>query len=201
MNGGMKMDITYLKNDHLGCYNGMAFDGSNFYATAQDFIYKLDKNMTITAKIQTFRTYNQICFDNVDGCFYALCLSSPHKIFKLDLNLNEVDFILLPHYVLSICFFENKIFYANSNRIFSINKLSNTDLVAKFNIKMPVSIYFFEQGFLACSLNKEQYFLELYDNQNKLISTKKLPKGYTPNQIVSKNTLLASKSGIYSYFL
>ncbi|MFI3227179.1 MAG: hypothetical protein R3Y09_07165 [Clostridia bacterium] len=195
------MNITYIKNESLNSYKGIAFDGTNFYASTNFFIYKLDKNMHILSKTQTFREYNQLCFDNIDNCFYAISDSSPHKIFKLDYELNEVDFILLQNYVRSICFCENKIFYATADSIFLINKHSDTVLVKKFNTKMPISIFFTQNNFSVCSLLHNQYLLEIFDKNGMLKLKLQIPKSYTPTQILSENQVLISKSGIYSYLL
>lgn len=195
------MEITYLKNDNLSCFNGITFDGTSFFLTTSDFIYKFNQNMEITSKIPSFRQYNQLCYDDVDGCFYALCNSSPHKIFKLDTKLCEVDFILLPHYVRGLCFHQNHIFYFNSDSIFEIDKQFKSKLVKKFNFRMPITIFCSQNTFTVSTLFCEQYFIEQYDLQGNMIFQKNLPKGYTPTQFLSKNKLLISKSGIYSYIL
>lgn len=195
------MGYKYIKNDSTNCFEGVAFDGENYYFTSNNLVYKMSRNMEILSKKTTTRRYNQLCFDDVDRCFYAISNGSPHKIFKLDMNLNEVDFILIQHYIISVCFFKNSIFYTTADSIFEINKFREINLVHKFNFKMPISIFLSDDGYFVCNVLEDKYLIEKFDAYGKLVMQKNLAKGYTPMQILDKKQILMSKSGIYSYLL
>lgn len=200
------MTINYLKNQNLSSFKGIACDNNFYYVTILNYIYKLNQEMEIIKEYKVSRFYNQICFDDIDNCFYALCDTSPHKIFKLDQDFYEVDFIILPHYVRGIHFFNNKIYYIDDYNIFSIDKHHNMKFIHAFNQKMPISILFTDDLYSVCLLSSNKYIIEIYDYNHIKTSSIKLPQNYMPTQFFSryfnqKPLLLSSKSSIYSYII
>lgn len=79
-----------------GCsYDAMAYDGCNYYflIPCECEIIRTDKQYGNIACCEVSRVYNCICFDCDENCFWAASQNANRKIFKLDCNMQEIDYI------------------------------------------------------------------------------------------------------------
>lgn len=198
------MDLKYLKTPDFTTYNGLTFDHTNYITTSSNHIYKLDLDFLIIKTYETIRNYTQIYFDNFDNCFYAISKSSPHKIFKLDENFNEVDFFLLDGYILSISFnpFKNILYFTKDNTLYSFNKNGDIAKICELLNKLVFSISFYKNHYAICYIKNSKYLIELFDYEHKKINEFGLL--YSPEQIILTDNeliILCSKTTTYSYIL
>lgn len=197
------MEITYLEKHTSKPYFGIASDGFSYFLTSADKIFVLDTNFQYIETIFCQRSYTQLTYDKIDNCFYAISRESPHKIFKLNSKLAEVDFVIMREFVTSICFnnSQNKLIYSNEASVFSYDKNGLKEKIFDLKNSLISGIYFEEtNGLISFIKNKKQY-INLYDFSDDSIKTIKLPNGYIPCQILNYNNVLVSKSGDYSYIL
>lgn len=81
--------------EHLN-YVSMAYDEKYFYISTKNLcsIFKIDLSGHIVDVIKAQDVYKSICFDSVEGCFWAIKNNYSQYIFKLNKEFNEIDSIV-----------------------------------------------------------------------------------------------------------
>lgn len=76
-------------------YKGIACDGCFFYFTMPKScrIYKFSMDFLDKEIIEVNRPFSCICYDNSENCFWTSAEKINTLIFKLDCNMNEIDYI------------------------------------------------------------------------------------------------------------
>ncbi|MEG1687811.1 MAG: hypothetical protein RR276_08005 [Angelakisella sp.] len=84
-----------IPSEHGGSYDGMAFDGCNYYflVPCMQKIIKTDLCYGHIDSFETRRKYHYICYDSKECCFWAATRNCCNKIFKLNACLQEIDCI------------------------------------------------------------------------------------------------------------
>ncbi|MGL5649450.1 MAG: hypothetical protein ACRDDY_16535 [Clostridium sp.] len=77
-------EITYI-----------AFDGENYFYTIKNKleIIKVNEFFIVKKRYYTNKEYNVICYDWDEKCFFVASIFYEDRIFKLDLNMKEIDCI------------------------------------------------------------------------------------------------------------
>lgn len=72
-------------------YAGMAYDGEHFYFTETGAckIYGFDRRFVPTDRFDTRRSYEHLCYDPQEHCFWASCPQVRAVIFRLDSHFQE----------------------------------------------------------------------------------------------------------------
>lgn len=174
-------------------YSNIAFDGCNYFFTiykkCEILIYDLD--FKSKGNIKTIRSYNYICYDTKEECFWATSICCPNKIFKLDKKFQEIDFSPINEKCnlkitgLSYNCSDDSLLISTARCILKYIKKSECIEVIK---KLP---RYYITGILSLSptivvtvfIDKNQYLL-IYDKCGKLI--KKL---CVPNLLLIKNLI------------
>lgn len=197
------MEITYLEKQNCKPYSGIAHDGTNYYLSAGDKIYSFDSDYEYIETFFCRRCYSQLAYDSYDSCFYAISSESPHKIFKLNSKLAEVDFVIMREFVTSISFnnSQNKLIYANETSVFSYDKDGQKSLILSLPKALISSIYISETNGAITFSREKRHYANIYDFTENTVDMVTLPKGYIPSQLLNANEILVSKCGDYSYIL
>lgn len=74
-------------------YRAMAFNGCRYYLTkhCECEIAVVSREMNLIKTVKTRREYTAICYDPSRSCFWAAAADAMSAIFKLDINLQEID--------------------------------------------------------------------------------------------------------------
>ena len=72
-------------------YAGMAYDGERFYFTQAGAgkIYGFDRRFVPTGCFDTRRSYEHLCYDPREHCFWASCPQVRAIVFRLDSHFQE----------------------------------------------------------------------------------------------------------------
>ena len=72
-------------------YAGMAYDGERFYFTQAGAgkIYGFDRRFVPTGCFDTRRSYEHLCYDPREHCFWASCPQVRAMVFRLDSHFQE----------------------------------------------------------------------------------------------------------------
>lgn len=85
--------ITTLSEPFSKHFKSMAFDGQFFYLTfpPENQIYQFSRDFIFIKCIPVKRPYSTLCYDNTESCFWASQDCSPQRLFKLDMELSEIE--------------------------------------------------------------------------------------------------------------
>ncbi len=125
MIGTLKMDEIPLLDKNINSYSGITTDYNYIYIVSnkENVIGVYDFNLSCIKYITISNSYNDICYDNIEKCFWAV--SNNSKIYKLDFRtFCEIDSI-----VISGCSKLSNIAFDNKN---------NTFIVSLNNVKIAI---------------------------------------------------------------
>lgn len=124
--------VTILSEQFSKNFEGMAFDGQFLYLTfpAEKQIYQFSRDFIFINYFDVKRSYSALCYDSTENCFWASQSRSTQNIFKLDMDLNEINQIQIhPRCTENLCICglsfnceENTILAACENSIFELSK-------------------------------------------------------------------------------
>ncbi len=127
MIGTLRIDEIPLLDKNISSYSGITTDYSYIYIVSnkENVIVVYDFNFNFIKYITITNSYNDICYDSVEKCFWAV--SNSNKIYKLDfMNFCEIDSIEI-----SVCSKLGNIAFDNKNNTFIV--VLNNVTIALYN--------------------------------------------------------------------
>lgn len=195
----------------------LAFDGKYFYASApislKIFIY--NKNFKFVDCVKTNKGYDSICYDNINKCFWASSNKFYSRVFKLNMNLIEVDNLPLPLCSSVVCDVsyncsENTLLVAYTDRILEVSIVNSCNYVVRQQKSslFYLSILSISPFYMSAYLKNCLQYIGLYTNNNTQLSITNTANQYTVDSMVfvPDNTstyiyILCTKNGCYPYIL
>ena len=174
-------------------YLAIAFDGCYYYLTMPDdkIIYKFDTNFLPKGEFKASRTFNGLCYDSLEECFWATESSQFNKIFKLNAKLQEIDFISFENIkcnfrqMLGLSFdcAKNVLIVAFKDAVLEISKTGEAKPVA-INFCPYVLNVVSIAPYFAVAINNDEKQGILFYKDDKLVKTESIPLVYRIRDIV-----------------
>lgn len=214
--------LTFISETPLAGTNcnkckSLAFDGKYFYASSpmsyKIFIY--NKNFKLVDCLKTNKGYDSICYDNINKCFWASCNKFYSRVFKLNMDLVEIDSLPLPLCSSVVCDLscncsENTLLVAYTDAVIEISIVNSCNYVMrqqKSNL-FYLSVLSISPFYMSAYLKNCLQYIGLYTNNNTELSLINTANQYTvdsmvfvPDAIASYVYILCTKNGCYPYIL
>ena len=168
-------------------YLAIAFDGCFYYLTMPNdkTIYKYDNNFTQKGEFQSNKSYNGLCYDSLEDCFWATETTQPNKIFKLNSKLKEIDYIPFKNTrcdykrMMGISYdcARNMLLAAFNDEIWEISKTGEAKPVVK-NLCPHVLNVLSISPYIAVAINAGEKQNILFFKNDKLIKSESVPLEY-----------------------
>lgn len=176
------------------CINNIVFDGCNYYVTlkCQCEIIKLDKCFKVCKKYCTCREYDNICYDYYEHCFWASSRKSFNKIFKLDNNFNEIDFIIIKNMYdydiitgISYDCEKNTLIVSLENIIIEIDKIiEKSKVIHTVKSGLITSVTSVSPALIVTIIINSKYYIRVIDCNGQVINSSVFNYGSMPKNII-----------------
>lgn len=195
----------------------LAFDGKYFYAavpaSCKIFIYNI--NLRLVDCIKTNKGYDSLCYDNINKCFWASSNNFYSRVFKLNMELVEIDSLPLPLCSSVVCDIsyncsENTLLVAYTDRVLEVSIVSSCNYVVRQRRSnlFYLSVLSISPFYMSAYLKNCLQSIGLYTNNNTELSIIHTPNEYTvdsmvfvPKSDVTYVYILCTKNGCYPYIL
>jgi len=174
-------------------YIAISFDGCFYYLTMPNdkVIYKYDNNFSLKGEFHSGKSFNGLCYDSLENCFWATEATHHNKIFKLNRKLQEIDCIHFENKrcdykrILGISFdcAKNVLLVAFIDEIIEVSKAGKSKSVVK-NIYPHVLNVVSIAPYIAVVINKDGKQDILFFKEGKLIKTETIPSVYRIRDVV-----------------
>lgn len=174
-------------------YLAIAFDGCFYYLTMpkDNIIYRFDSNFSPNGEYKGSRSYNGLCYDSQEECFWATEINHYNKIFKLNRKLQEIDYITFENtrcdyrrmYGVSYDCAKNVLLIVFNDAIYEISKTGEARPVLR-NLSPHVLNVASIAPYLAVVVNDYKQQNILYYKEGKLVKTESIPLVYRIRDIV-----------------
>lgn len=214
--------LTFISETPLAGTNNnkcksLAFDGKYFYATSpachKIFIY--NRNFRLVDCIKTNKGYDSLCYDNINKCFWASATNFYSRVFRLNMDLIEIDNLPLPLCSSVVCDIsyncsENTLLVAYTDRILEVSIVNSCNYIVrqKRSNVFYLSTLSISPFYMSAYLKNCLQSVGLYTNNNTELSIINTPNEYTVDSMVfvpnAGNTyvyILCTRNGCYPYVL
>lgn len=203
-------------------YNGMAFDGCNYYFSLSCIgkILKTDKHFETQEYFETYREYNCICYDFKCCCFWATSNECNNKLFKLNNQLREIDYITICGCKEAIGFItgisynccKDTLMVAFKLCVIEINKqLEQSVVTFKTCSQVITGICYVCPYFIITTTKDGNQYIMIFDFENQIIQKEIYSNIYNLKNIIFNPCtkhhhhyqfdILADKKGCYPYII
>jgi len=204
--------LVPIRTPDCRTYSGMAFDNCFFYLTSPQgcFINKFDTCFEMLESIETCRSYDCICYDQTDQCFWASCAAEFNKIFKLDCHFREIACLYIDDApiectkIVSISYdcMRNTLFIAYVDSIIEISKNGSCIRLIETPYKTRNrSILIMPPYYVTVSTERYQQFIGIYDGNGQLIKRCRFPRKYAIKSILLYSCREDQELNYYFYML
>lgn len=212
-----------LPSKEMMQYIGIAYDGSYFYLTVNHAskIVQYDKCFCRINCFDTCRCYSDICYDNIENCFWAADDCGSSKLYKLNACLEEIDFIPISKpwgrdcKITGIAFNcqEDKLLVSFNAGIVSIDKKNpeGNDIISKNGRDIFLGIVSISPYYISLCHSSNRQVFRIYSQNGILIEEFDAPYDVTVLSVVFvpcikdscdyRFYVLVCKKGCYPYIL
>lgn len=196
MNDASRPQIIALPSDSRGEYCDITFDGCYYYFLKKRGceIVRYNHCLCQSVNIPVYRNYCCICYDETDGCFWAVSNECSTHIYKLDACMREVTSISLTQYAdadivvnsLTYCCCDDSLLFVCNYGVLKFSKQKGNSLLMKKNCgDRSTYIASICPGFLLGRLQDGEQSIIFYNECGQSVYEWHLPHGYFVKGIVN----------------
>lgn len=193
-------------------YSSIAFDGCFFYLTSSQgcFIHKFDCCFEKVECIETCRSYDCICYDQQEQCFWASLVEDTSKIVKLDRCFCEIGCISLSGFpdhctrIMSIAYDckRDTLVLAFPKNIVEITKEGCCiRLIETPHRTYTRSVLVVPPYFIAAYKERHHQYIGIYDWDGQEIGRCRFPRKYVINGLAFTSCWENGRRQLYLYVL